>query len=288
MYGPFEKIRFLWINTAMYSSHFKFLATCLFSKEYIAEVLSKSVGPIGENTDTKKIKITSNKGIICIPVMSDYYRGFIIKINNPRRITLVGSNNQAGEILESFVNRFGAVGGINASGYRDDKKRGVPWGYTVIDEVTVSDLSMSEKHSICGFTKDYVLSVGSYTDEEIKELDFLWAVEFGPILLSNGKKTVISEYAGGYAPRTAIGQTANGTVLFVVIDGRQTTSLGATFKDVQDIFEKNGAVNACCLDGGSSSTIMYDRMILNTPSEGVQERLLPNAILVKSYESIQN
>jgi hypothetical protein len=33
-------------------------------------------------------------------------------------------------------------------------------------------------------------------------------VEFGPILVINGEKTAFPEYAGGLAPRTAIGDSA--------------------------------------------------------------------------------
>ena len=54
-------------------------------------------------------------------------------------------------------------------------------------------------------------------------------------------------------PRTAIGQRADGTVIFVVVDGRQGGSLGATYADLIDIMVEYGAVNACNMDGGSSS-----------------------------------
>jgi exopolysaccharide biosynthesis protein len=288
LYGPVEKLRLVLINTAMYSSHYKFLATSLFGKEYIEKILADSVGEVRENTDAKKINVADRDEISCVPIKSDYYRGFIIRVANPRRIVLADTDNQDGETLEALANRRDALGGINASGYRDDRKRGLPWGYTVIDGVVVSGLSESDRHIVCGFNKDYILVAGNYTDSEINGIEFLWAVEFGPILLSNGEKPVMSEYAGGYAPRTAIGQTSDGAVLLVVIDGRQPASLGATFKDMQAIFQENGAVNACCLDGGSSSTIMFDGIVLNNPSEGIKERMLPNAILVKHYESMQN
>lgn len=61
----------------------------------------------------------------------------------------------------------------------------------------------------------------------------------------------------GLNPRTAIGQKADGTVIFVCIDGRQPSSMGGEYKDIIDIMVEYGAVNACNMDGGSSTVMMY-------------------------------
>ena len=61
----------------------------------------------------------------------------------------------------------------------------------------------------------------------------------------------------GFNPRTAIGQRADGAVIFVCIDGRQAGSLGGTYADIINIMQEYGAVNACNMDGGSSSVMMY-------------------------------
>lgn len=56
-------------------------------------------------------------------------------------------------------------------------------------------------------------------------------------------------------PRTAIGQKRDGTILLLVIDGRQSGGiLGATLLDVQNILYSQGAWNAANLDGGSVGT----------------------------------
>ncbi|MGN0977978.1 MAG: phosphodiester glycosidase family protein, partial [Faecousia sp.] len=61
----------------------------------------------------------------------------------------------------------------------------------------------------------------------------------------------------GYNPRTAIGQREDGAVIFICIDGRQAGSLGGTYADIIDIMVEYKAVNACNMDGGSSSVMMY-------------------------------
>jgi exopolysaccharide biosynthesis protein len=104
-------------------------------------------------------------------------------------------------------------------------------------------------------------------------------VEFGPILVINGEKTAFPEYAGGLAPRTAIGQTAEGHILLAVVDGRQSASIGAAFEDMQKILYANGAVNAIVLDGGSSSCMVYGGVLANSPSADKSGRLLPNALV---------
>ena len=70
-------------------------------------------------------------------------------------------------------------------------------------------------------------------------------------------------------PRTAIGFTEDRQrVIFVVVDGRQTPSAGATLRDMADIFKGLGATNAVNLDGGGSSIMMVNDDVLNHPSDG--------------------
>jgi len=61
----------------------------------------------------------------------------------------------------------------------------------------------------------------------------------------------------GYAPRTAIGQAADGTVILLCINGRVFNSLGATYADVANEMMRYGAVNACLMQGGSATGMMY-------------------------------
>jgi exopolysaccharide biosynthesis protein len=118
-------------------------------------------------------------------------------------------------------------------------------------------------------------------NHEILERGFEWAFEFGPMLIVNGEKTVLNALSGGLAPRTAIGQTEAGHILLVVIDGRQASSIGATFQEVQMVLYANGAINAIGLDGGASSCMVYNGALVSSPSEGDSGRLLPNALIFK-------
>jgi exopolysaccharide biosynthesis protein len=101
------------------------------------------------------------------------------------------------------------------------------------------------------------------TKEDADKLEIRDGVCFqngNTLITSNGGEVVFhySDNNTGTAQRTAIGQTADGTVIFVVTDGRSASSLGATRNDVIDIMVKYGAVVAGMLDGGSSSMLYYE------------------------------
>jgi len=73
-------------------------------------------------------------------------------------------------------------------------------------------------------------------------------------------------------PRTAIGTSANGRWLYlVVVDGRQPFySEGMTFAELADFMANLGADTAMSLDGGGSSTMVIQGedgqpKILNSP-----------------------
>lgn len=280
-YGPFEPFRLLWINTAIYSSRFKFLATALYSEKYIQSVLDKNKPAVGQATDTRGVTVAGGDGVSIVPVKGKYYEGFLITIEDPARLFLVPSGADRGRLLEDLVAEHGALGGVNASGFADDRARGTVWGITIIDGIAVSRLTRGERHVMGGFTAERKLRVGYFTGEEIAAQGYVWAVEFGPLFIVNGRPAELTAYSGGLAPRTAIGQTAEGAVLLVVTDGRRIGSFGATYRDIQKILYANGAVNAIGLDGGSSSTMVWEGKVVNIPSAGDAERLLPNAILFR-------
>ena len=125
------------------------------------------------------------------------------------------------------------------------------------------------------------MHVGNMTGQQALDKGIQEAVSFGPTLIVNGKPSEISGTAGGWNPRTAIGQRADGSVLIMVIDGRQTTSIGATYGDLINEMLSYGAVNAYNLDGGTSSHMVYNGNIITSCSSLYGTRKMPTAILVK-------
>ncbi len=109
-------------------------------------------------------------------------------------------------------------------------------------------------------------------------------------LVKNGEKTEIEEssFTTTLAPRTAVGIKADGSIFFLVIDGRQPGySEGVTIFELQNLMYDLGAVEALNLDGGGSSTFLTRANgesglhLMNSPSDGI-ERSVANSFLVVS------
>ena len=171
-----------------------------------------------------------------------------------------------------------AIIAMNAGGFYDpdwNSNGAVPHGTVISNGKVVSDyIDANMGGGFIGFDKDNKLVLGKYTKDEAVKMGIRDAVEFGPFLIINGKSAFVKGNGGwGIAPRTAIGQRKDGIVLFLVINGRLATSLGADMGDLTEIMENYGAVNAANLDGGSSSELVINHKIINTPVAGGKDGL---------------
>jgi exopolysaccharide biosynthesis protein len=180
-----------------------------------------------------------------------------------------------------MVAQFDAVAGINAGGFYDPDGTGngsIPETLVVYDGEVYYE-GKGTRAGFVGFDSNYIMHVANtITSTEIKARDIQYGVCFGPVLVSNGQ-AVTSNFSG-VNPRTGIGQRSDGAILMLVIEGRQVTSLGATYQDMTDIFLSYGAVNACNLDGGSSSMMWYKDGYVNQCASVVGIRRLPTTFLV--------
>ena len=81
------------------------------------------------------------------------------------------------------------------------------------------------------------------------------------------------------APRSAVGQLANGRIILVAVDGRQPGySTGLTSAELARLMIRLGAVRAMAFDSGGSTTAAYDGTLLNRPSDG-RERPVGSALV---------
>ena len=93
------------------------------------------------------------------------------------------------------------------------------------------------------------------------------------LLVENG--AVVSGLAAGSAPRTAVGQRADGSLIFYTIDGRRAGySIGASLTATAMRLVELGCVTAAALDGGGSTTLVASLPdetgagTVNLPSDG--------------------
>ena len=116
------------------------------------------------------------------------------------------------------------------------------------------------------------------------------AVGGGPIIVRDGKPVFRSlegfttDQLAYRHPRTGIGQTADGHILLVAVDGRQPGySTGLTNFELALTMMRLGCVTASALDAGGSTTMAFDGKLLNRPSDPGGERAVAEALTLFYY-----
>lgn len=207
-------------------------------------------------------------GIKIEEIFGDTYTAYVMLVRNPGDVYLATSTKHystdiPGTRIHNQIRTEGAIAAVNGGAFNDDGTMGSYIG-SLPEGLTVSGGKIVWNDGTCrdgfaGFNEDNILIVSNrMTADQAKEMKIRDGCSFGPALLINGEVND-TQFASnsGYNPRTAIGQRADGTVIFLCVNGRQAGSLGATYADLIDIMVEYGAVNACNLDGGASSVMLY-------------------------------
>jgi exopolysaccharide biosynthesis protein len=212
----------------------------------------------------------------------------IMLVHDPLRVKVAVTQHlgDVGETVSEMVDREHAVAGVNGGAFKDVGYRGtggIPLGITISDGKVIES-SPSENQPIIGLTSKGSLIAGTYTLAELRQLGVQQALTFGPVLIQNGEIRIRGNGGWGYAPRTAIGQRADGTIIFIVTDGRfihGPSNVGASLLDVAELMQQYGAVVAANLDGGSSTTMVYKGKLVNQPTDILGERKIATAWVVR-------
>ena len=139
-------------------------------------------------------------------------------------------------------------------------------------------------------SKDGTLSFISESDTTTDSLmqKQAWQVlSFGPVLVENGQVAVTENDEVGMAmasnPRTAIGTVAKNHYLFVVSDGRTSESAGLSLYELANFMKSLGATNVYNLDGGGSSTMVFQGEVVNNPTTNgnkISERAVSDILYI--------
>ncbi|MFC5647623.1 phosphodiester glycosidase family protein [Paenibacillus solisilvae] len=299
-----NNLRYLIADTIITTQHREWAKYIIGQAELDSRVKAyqKSFDGMGEERDNHTIKLPAAAGdqaegsaaevkkdlVEIEPISGKGYSGYVMTVNDPTKIRLgLPGKPGRGERVSSMVKRTGAIAGVNGGGFADPNWQGngfQPIGIVMSQgKIYYNDLGGKKSTQVVGIDKEGKLVAGRYTLKEIEDMGVQEAVTFQPRIIVNGKGLIKNAADGwGIAPRTAMGQRADGAILFVVIDGRQPAhSIGANLYDVQQIMLEHGAVIAANLDGGSSTVLVKDGEVLNRPSTKSKEgRYLPTAFLV--------
>lgn len=269
-----------------------------------SEVKDKGLVHVVGKTTSTDLK-QSKPSIEIEDIQGTNFKGKLLTVHDPTmlRIAVPGKTGK-GEKVSDMVQRLDALAGVNAGGFVDPEWKGngfQPTGLVLSGgKIFYNDGGMNTPNHIVGIDKEGRMVAGKYTPSELLKMGVQEAVTFAPKFIVNGVGLINSKADGwGIAPRTAMAQKEDGTVMFAIIDGRQPGySIGATLYDIQNIFLERGAVTAANLDGGSSSVLVLGKqgsqgavrsvstnktgtaVIVNKPSSEYGERYLPTAWLV--------
>ena len=304
--GPSPTASNLFVCSVQETSAVGFLARLFFSQEQIDRITGANVQAEYQEMDTSLIVMPPQEaadreqekkadawglvdedgdGIILETVNGESYTGYMMVVLDPSRVILgsvPGSYGGRGYTVAEMAKRFDAVAAINAGGFDDPGGKG---NGSVPETMVAFKGKIYESYLGCGggfagFDDKHILHVGKFSAADLRERNIQYGCGFGPVLIVNGEAVDPSLLRSGLNPRTAIGQRADGAVLLLVIDGRQVTSLGASYHDLVDILLSYGAVNACNMDGGSSSLMWHNGDYVNTCASVLGIRPVPTSFLV--------
>jgi exopolysaccharide biosynthesis protein len=295
-HGPFTSVKNTIVDASMITLSHQWIAKLFLSEAAIKKIRSEDTVQVVKQGDNNLISfINSHDNSIERYNISNgiKFTGNLLIIKDPTRVKVGYSNKLGtqGELTSQIAKDNNAVAAINAGGFNDSSSAKSKWTGTggkavglILSNgnIKFNDITdPNKKVDITAITSKGQLLVGPHSLNDLKKLSVINAVSFGPALVVNGQGTIKSGDGGwGTAPRTAIGQRSDGSIILLVLDGRTTKSFGASLKDVLNIMIQYGAYNATNLDGGSSTTMYNDGSVINNPSDALGERSVPSAFIV--------
>lgn len=310
-YGPYKYVTNYAVGTLYQSLRFAFVAKIFYSEKDISQILAigasipdKGKTNITDNQNTSdsggidvEIKGIGDESVDYTKIVNSGFTAHLLTIPDPSRVQVgvVKTLYQEGQKTSSLAKSLDAVCAINGGGFSDITQNannlyagngGTPTGLVISHGQKIHSDSKDDNTKFDGviaMTEENKLIVGRYSYNELKSKKVRDCISFhlpgAPnTLIVDGKKSPLPGDSAN--ARTAIGQTKNGSIIFIVADGKQLGSLGARYSNIQDILLDKGVRNASYLDGGASSTMYYNGEVVNSTS-ATTERSIPTIFYFK-------
>lgn len=171
------------------------------------------------------------------------------------------------EKTSAMAEDVGAILAINGD-YYGSRERGYVVRNGVLYRSSVN--SGTEALAIMADGSFRIVEEGEVSAEALVEDGAVQVFSFGPALLVDGEISVTTQDEVGKAmadnPRTAIGIYEPGHYVLLVSDGRTNQSEGLTLYELAEFMQGLGLTTAYNLDGGGSSTMVFNGEIVNNPT----------------------
>jgi exopolysaccharide biosynthesis protein len=198
------------------------------------------------------------------------FTAYVLLVRDPARVFTAVCKSKfsytaTGQVVFDIVAREGILAAINGGGFYDPEGSGgggAPLGLTYSNGQCLWD-DDEDGLTFVGFDhNNRLIARDAISRREADALNIRDGVSFqyNNTLIDSESGVVAAHYAQDATSlnqRTAIGQTADGTVILLVTDGRTASSMGANRNDVINAMLSYHAVTAAMLDGGSSVVMCY-------------------------------
>lgn len=213
-----------------------------------------------------------------------------ITIKNPNLLKTAFANNTYGrnikEATSVIASENNAILAINGDfyGFRNS-------GYVLRNGVAYRDTISTDEYGealvIDSEGNFEIINESETSMSDLESQGVLQVLSFGPALVENGESVVGENDEVGKAmvsnPRTAIGQVGPLHYIMIVSDGRTSESEGFTLKELSNILVDRGCITAYNLDGGGSSTMVFNGKVINKPTtngKSIKEREVSDIVYI--------
>jgi exopolysaccharide biosynthesis protein len=179
-----------------------------------------------------------------------------------------------------YAHPFRSALGVN-------KKRKADIGWVYADTVLKKPLLSQSPF----FYKDSASGIHAPLKKNFLKWKVQTAIGGGPVLIQNGEVNITNNeelmFTGkskdNLEPRTAMGYTADGKLIILVVQGRfPGTAEGLSLPQMAQLFKDLGCVEALNLDGGGSSCMLVNGKETITPSSKGEQRPVPAVFIIRS------
>lgn len=177
-----------------------------------------------------------------------------------------------------------AILAVNGDYYGAQQK-----GYVLRNGVLYRDTADRDQEDLVIHEDGYfeIITEAEVSAEELLEKGVQQILSFGPGLIIDGE-IAVSRYdevgvASASNPRTAIGMIDELHYVFVVSDGRTRASAGLSLYEMAQFMLSLGAKTAYNLDGGGSSSMVFNGEVVNNPTTNgrqIKERSVSDIVYI--------
>lgn len=210
-----------------------------------------------------------------------------IQVSDPSYLKTAFAQNAYGRNVtdetSSIADDVDAILAINGDYYGAQER-----GYVIRNGVIYRDTAESGQQDLV-IKKDgsfEIIYEDEISAEELLADGAVQVLSFGPALVADGSIQVSENEEVGRAmrsnPRTAIGIIDECHYVFVVSDGRTNESEGLSLYELAQFMESLGVETAYNLDGGGSSTMVFNGQVINNPTSGhsIKERKVSDIVYI--------